>query len=88
MKKPFNWLLLVVPSLFMACSGKDKKVLEVTGTLKNLDKITGSFNNVVSNGKVKLALYEIQFGGEAAPVLLDTISIPVDQQTFHLRVLP
>ncbi|MDF2187142.1 TlpA disulfide reductase family protein [Paraflavitalea sp. CAU 1676] len=85
MKKPFYWLLLVVPSLFMACSGKDKKVLEVTGTLKNLDNITGSFNNVVNNGKVKLALYEIQFGGEAAPVLLDTISIPVDQQTFHLK---
>jgi hypothetical protein len=47
MKKPFGWLLLVAVSLILSCGEKNKNVLQVTGTIKNLDKITGSFAGIV-----------------------------------------
>lgn len=72
--------------LFMAaCGGKDEQVLEVTGTLENSDQIEAGYPGVVNNGHIKIGLYEIPFGGDVAPVLLDTITIPSTQKKFHLK---
>lgn len=86
MKYPLRWLVLAVMVILTACSNSDKNVLEVKGSLEHLEQVTANYPGVVNNGKVKLALYEIPFGGsEAAPVLLDTISIPVTQKSFRLK---
>jgi thiol-disulfide isomerase/thioredoxin len=71
--------------VFTACSENDKNVLEVKGSLEHVEQIAANYPGVVDNGKVKLSLYEIPFGGDAQPVLLDTITIPVTQKSFRLK---
>lgn len=85
MKYPLRWLLLIAVAMMTACSNKDKDVLEVKGSLEHVEQIAANYPGVVSNGLVKLALYEIPMGGEAAPVLLDTLTIPVTQKNFRLK---
>ncbi len=85
MKYPLRWFVLVIMITLAACSGGDKHTLEVKGSLEHLDQLTASNPGLVKDGKIKLALYEIPFGNEATPVLLDTVSISVDQKSFRLK---
>ncbi|WP_276480517.1 TlpA family protein disulfide reductase [Paraflavitalea pollutisoli] len=85
MNKLLNLLSGVVLLLLVACGDKDKHVLEVTGTLEHTELIESGFPGVINQGKIKIGLYEIPFGGEAGPILLDTITIPATQKTFHLK---
>lgn len=85
MKYPLRWLAPVLMVILTACSQNDKNVLEVKGSLVHVEQIAANYPGVVNDGKVKLALYEIPFGGDAQPVLLDTITIPVTQKSFRLK---
>lgn len=85
MKYPLRWFVLALMITLAACSGGDKHTLEVKGSLEHLDQLTASNPGLVKDGKIKLALYEIPFGNEATPVLLDTVSISVDQKSFRLK---
>lgn len=85
MKYPLRWFVLALMISLAACSGGDKHTLEVNGSLEHLDQLTASNPGLVKDGKIKLALYEIPFGNEATPVLLDTVSISMDQKSFRLK---
>lgn len=85
MKYALRWMVLAVVVIMTACSPNDKNVLEIKGTLEHVEQIAANYAGVVNNGTVKLALYEIPFGGDASPVLLDTITIPVTQKSFRLK---
>ncbi|WP_315819985.1 hypothetical protein [Paraflavitalea speifideaquila] len=86
MKYPLRWLVLAIMVTLTACSENDKNVLEVKGSMEHVEQIAANYPGVVDNGKVKLSLYEIPFGGDKAqPVLLDTITIPVTQKSFRLK---
>ena len=80
----FVWLLLV---LAMACKSKPKGSFEVNGTVKNFDELARLFPNSVTDGKMRLLLFEIPFGNEGQPIQLDSVTITAKETSFTLNAL-
>jgi thiol-disulfide isomerase/thioredoxin len=85
MRSPMRWLLPAGMITIAACSGNKENVLEVNGTIEHMEQITANYPGAVRNGKITLGLYEIQLGGDAQPIQLDTVSISVSEKNFHLE---
>jgi len=85
MKRIQNRLLLILMVAISACSQKDKGTLEVTGNIANLDKVAALYPQAVKNGMVTLFLYEVPFGGDIAPVQLDSVTVSAQKRTYTLK---
>jgi peroxiredoxin len=85
MKNTWRWLIIVAVTTIAACSQKKNGSLEVTGTIKNIDKATAQYQNAINNGNITLVLYEVPFGTDLQPVQLDSVTVSAQKNTFHLK---
>jgi peroxiredoxin len=66
-------LVLLFASAFISCREKhDELKIEVAGQLKNLDSLRTQFPAVFGTDSIKMLLYEVPFGSDAAPILVDS----------------
>ncbi|MBS1660837.1 MAG: DUF4369 domain-containing protein, partial [Bacteroidetes bacterium] len=81
MTKRFLWITLGACLIMTAaCKQKKKGMLSVTGTFKNADKVA------VGEGPVnKVYLYEITYGKDQAPVILDSAPLTTGKGSFTLN---
>lgn len=85
MNYPLRWLVLIAMVTLTACSGTKENELEVKGKLEHIEQIGSSYPGAVRQGRIKLALYEIPYGDHVQPILLDTTSIHVSQESYRLK---
>ncbi len=62
--------------LLLSCNSDKNEALIVHGNVKNLNAAKMLYPGMEKNGKVTLVLYEIPFGGDAQPIVLDSAVIP------------
>ncbi len=80
--------LLVFMVLLMACKSKPKGSFEVSGSVKNFEQMAALFPSSVTDGKMRLLLFEVPFGNEGlSPSILLKKQISI-QYPDHRPVLP
>ncbi|HEY6899776.1 MAG TPA: TlpA disulfide reductase family protein [Puia sp.] len=80
MTKRFLWMTLGACLIMtFACKPKKKGTLSISGTFKNADKVA------IGEGPVnKVYLYEIVYGKDQPPVILDSATLPAGKGSFSL----
>lgn len=79
--------LLVCIVLFTACKSKPKGSFEVSGSVKNFEQMAALFPSSVTDGKMRLLLFEVPFGNEGQPIQLDSVTISAKNPSFTLNAL-
>ena len=79
--------LLVCIVLFTACKSKPKGSFEVSGSVKNFEQMAALFPSSVTDGKMRLLLFEVPFGNEGQPIQLDSVTISAKDPSFTLNAL-
>lgn len=72
--------------LLLSCGNDKNDTFKVHGTVKNLNAIKSMYPGIEKDGKVTLVLYEIPFGGDAQPIVLDSASIPANVPTAKFEL--
>lgn len=68
-----------------SCNRKEKSgELEIKGELQNIAASMAQFPQTFTSDSVKVYLYEVPIGPEAAPVKLDSTTVSVKKNTFKL----
>lgn len=80
-------LISLIVCATAACSSETRQAIEVTGTVENLEQLASFYPNVSQNGKIRLLLYEIPFGGDAQPVQIASDSLWAEKKSFRLKGL-
>jgi peroxiredoxin len=70
----------------LSCGSEKNDTLKVHGTVKNLNAIKSMYPGIEKNGQVTLVLYEIPFGGDAQPIVLDSATIPANVATAKFEL--
>jgi peroxiredoxin len=78
-------VLVIASALFAGCSRKNNQTLQVTGTVKNIDKILAQYPGVFKTDSIKLFLYEVPFGAESSPIQLDSVFVFPSHPQFELK---
>ena len=76
MLKKLNLIVFAFAGLLLSCKDDKNATLRVHGTVKNLNTIKSMYPGIEKDGQVTLVLYEIPFGGDAQPIVLDSATIP------------
>lgn len=79
--------LLVFIVLLTACKSKPKGSFEVSGSVKNFEQMAALFPSSVTDGKMRLLLFEVPFGNEGQPIQLDSVTISAKDPSFTLNAL-
>lgn len=85
MTRILNKAILIGLVVFASCSQKEKDIIEVTGNIANIDKVAANYPHAVRDGMITLFLYEVPFGGDKAPVQLDSVVISAQKRTYTLK---
>ena len=75
MSKYLKLFSCVLLWLLFSCNDENNNTLKVHGTIKNLNAIKSMYPSMEKDGKVTVVLYEIPFGGDAQPIVLDSATI-------------
>jgi peroxiredoxin len=85
MKRICNGILAILLFAITSCTQKETGILEVTGTIANLDKVAALYPHAINNGSITLLLYEVPFGGDLPPVQLDSVVISAQKRSYTLK---
>ena len=84
--KTKNILTILCLALFVfSCTEHKKETIEVSGTLKNIDKIMELYPDAFKSDNISLLLYEVPFGGEQQPIQIDSIVVNKKSPAFTLK---
>ena len=72
--------------LLLSCNSNEHPMLKVHGTVKNLNAVKQMYPGMERNGTVTLVLYEIPFGGDAQPIILDSAVIPANVASAEFKL--
>ncbi len=76
----FLFLLIAV-----SCSQKESATIEVSGSMKNIDKLVEQYKGTFDGDSIKLYLFEVPFGADGNPIQLDSTTITAKNNEFTLR---
>jgi len=85
MKTKNIFAILCFTILFFSCSETKKDTIEVSGTVKNIDKIMELYPDAFKSGNISLLLYEVPFGSEQQPIQIDSIVVSKKSPAFILK---
>lgn len=71
-----------------SCGQKSTNSFEVKGVVKNIEKIASQYPAFFRTDSIKLLLYEVPFGNELPPVLLDSTYVTKKDNSFTLHANP
>ncbi|HUR11851.1 MAG TPA: TlpA disulfide reductase family protein [Flavitalea sp.] len=80
MRKCASLLITIFIFLLASCSADKDQKIKVTGTVKNIEALREQYPSAIQSENISLILYEIPFGGDSQPVILDSLSIAVKQK--------
>ncbi len=80
-------IALIFISVLFSCNKEEGKKFRATGSVKNLDKVFAKFSDSFRNDSLKLFLFEVPFGAEGNPVILDSAMVSVKSPNFDLEGL-
>jgi peroxiredoxin len=80
-------IALLFISVLISCSKEEGKKFRATGSVKNLDKVFAKFSDSFKKDSLKLFLFEVPFGAEGNPVILDSAMVSVKSPDFELEGL-
>jgi peroxiredoxin len=72
------FLALVAFSVFACKEKREETKIEITGVLKHLDSLKVQFPAVFDTDSIKVVLYEVPFGSDAAPIQVDSDFVKAD----------
>lgn len=80
-------LALLIITALSSCSKDEGTKFSVSGTMKNLDKVVAKFGESFRKDSIKLFLFEVPFGADGNPLILDSAMISVKSPQFSLEGL-
>lgn len=70
--------VLLAVSVFACKEKREETKIEITGQLKHLDSLKVQFPAVFDSDSIKVVLYEVPFGSDAAPIQVDSDFVKSD----------
>lgn len=81
-------LLVVFIAGILSCNQNSDKDFTVRGSIKNIDKLAAQYPALFRNDSMKVFLYEVPFGNELPPMLLDSAYVTSKKNSFALSGNP
>lgn len=81
-------LLVVFIAGILSCNQNSDKDFTVRGSIKNIDKLAAQYPALFRNDSMKVFLFEVPFGNELPPMLLDSAYVTSKKNSFALSGNP
>jgi peroxiredoxin len=81
-------IVIVGMTAIVSCGDRSANSFQVSGTIKNIDKLASQYPSIFRNDSIKVYLYEVPFGSELPPVQLDSDYVTAKNNSFTLSGKP